>query len=278
MADDFPDVPAKTGNPFGVKDSTANEYRKKLVKLEKDGFTDFHKDAARLITHLKTLSESTQKGYLSAVKYALQKDEVPGIIQNRINELYKNQNKRDEEQKPTEKQEENLVPWNDIAEKAKLYEGSDDDKLIAALYTLQAPVRADYGQMAVHIETVGKEGNELVIKGRKTSYFMFRDYKTSSTYGNVKVPVSPELFDVLIADGVAERNTLLRFPRTPERLADRVRTIFSKVTGKNVGIDILRHSYIMQHFPKMTTLPQKNELARRMLHSRDRQEKYNLVG
>jgi hypothetical protein len=280
MDDEFPDVEALKGNKFGVKDSTVNEYRKKIAKMEKDGFSleRMRRDSGKFIDHLRTYAESTQKGYLSAVKWALYKDDIPLIIQDRIDELYKNQNKRDVEQKPTPKQDENLVPWSDISKQARDFSGTSDETLIAALYTLNPPVRADYGEMTVHVETTSGKGNELILKGRKTSVFLFRDYKTSATYGEVRIPVSPQLFDVLVADGVAERPTVLHKTRTPHALGILVNKVFSEITGKNVGIDILRHAYIIEHFPKMTTIKQKDELAKKMLHSRDRQEKYNLVG
>jgi hypothetical protein len=47
---------------------------------------------------------------------------------------------------------------------------------------------------------------------------------------------------------------------------------------EKIGVDILRHAYIMEHFPKLKTIKEKDELARRMLHSRMTQETYNLVG
>jgi hypothetical protein len=49
-------------------------------------------------------------------------------------------------------------------------------------------------------------------------------------------------------------------------------------TSISVGIDMLRHSYIMYMYPKLKTIKEKEDLARRMLHSAAQQEKYNLVG
>ena len=47
---------------------------------------------------------------------------------------------------------------------------------------------------------------------------------------------------------------------------------------KKIGVDILRHSYIMYMYPKLKTIKEKEELAKRMLHSTAQQEKYNLIG
>ena len=46
-------------------------------------------------------------------------------------------------------------------------------------------------------------------------------------------------------------------------------------TRKTIGINLLRHAYIKHHYPELTTIKQKEDLARMMLHSKDKQEAYN---
>ena len=322
---------------FGTKESTQNEYRKKVLKLEKDGFPQesWRERASDILEHLKQYAVSTQKGYLSAIKFTLAKDDIPGLIQDRIDELYKIQNEKARSQVPTEKQNDFLIPWNKIVEEAaarieenkkglaylylgikgrrdreavargtalpdsnailddvakdeKMIEGEkmnvtgtggganswsffSDRMLVNALYTLQAPTRLDYANMKFVDDGVG---NACILKTRTTSYFVFRKYKTDATYGEIRIDINPKLFDLIQLSLWNEDSgtDLLLSYKTSAVLGNVVREQFG------FGVDILRHSYIMEHFPKLKTIVEKDELARRMLHSRNTQETYNLVG
>jgi hypothetical protein len=138
---------------------------------------------------------------------------------------------------------------------------------VNALYIYQAPVRLDYANMKVRQLISSGSGNEVVFAGRSSSYFVFREFKTSSTYGEVRIDIAPELYDIIKdAEG-----TLLPYASAAV-LGNIVRGEFG------FGVDILRHSFIMDQFPKLKTIKQKEALARRMLHSVAMQERYNLVG
>jgi hypothetical protein len=149
---------------------------------------------------------------------------------------------------------------------------------VASLYTLQPPVRADYGA----VEVVGKrsprrEGNQLVWGQKQGAYFIFKDYKTKGTYGVVEVRVSPALHAVITEwfEHLGKRpKWLLGRSITPNDLLAEIQHAFH-TTRKAIGINLLRHAYIKHHFPQLTTIKQKEELARMMLHSKDKQEQYN---
>jgi len=228
-------------------------------------------------------SNSTQKVYLSAIKNEV-KDKFSKELQDSLNELYKKQNERDMEQKLTQKQEQNFVKWEDIMavqKKLEAMENKSESKwkqyLITSLYTLNAPVRADYGEMEVFTKYNKKRtGNELIWK-RKPE-FVFRIYKTAKTYGEVRIPVSKPLQKV-IGDwfnylGGVPKYLLGATPSSSNTLAVYVLDTMRKHTGKEVGISLIRHSYITHMYPKLKTLKQKQDLSARMLHSRDLQEKY----
>ena len=343
---------------MSVKDSTANEYRKKVAKLDKDGFSklSWTENPSGVLDHIKGLAESTQKGYLSAIKFTLD-GVVPKPIQDRIDELYKAQNEKAKAQIQTPKQMEVMkdLTWDDvdktnqinsykdilgriylrdryfqekeslktgfgippaddmledfirdkgIKRNTNISDGSEDryygippsrlggtgggannpevfaDRmLVCALYTLQAPVRLDYVDMRIsnglYITT---DGNECILKTRTTSYFIFRKYKTDKTYGTVEIPINPKLYDLIkFAMACSPRSEVLLY-KSSAVLGNIIREEFSEDKDHKVGIDILRHLYIMEHFPKLKTIKEKDELARRMLHSRFTSETYNLVG
>ena len=228
-------------------------------------------------------SNSTQKVYLSAIKYET-KDKFAKELQDRLNELYKKQNEKDMEQKLTDKQEQNFVKWEDIVAVQKKLAGLEDKSdskwrqyLVTSLYTLNAPVRADYGEMEVFNKYNKKRtGNELI--WNKSPKFIFRVYKTAKTYGEVHIPVSKPLQKV-IGDwfdhlGGTPKYLLGATSSSPNTLAVYILNTMRKHTGKEVGVSLIRHSYITHMFPKLKTLKQKQDLSARMLHSRDLQEKY----
>jgi hypothetical protein len=154
---------------------------------------------------------------------------------------------------------------------------------IAGLYTIQAPVRADYGDMLVsNNKSAGDDvGNELVMRGREDSYFIFRDYKTAGTYGNVEIKLEPEMWDLFGGEWFKKAyGGEYIFPdKTSKQFAAMVQAVFQEILGvSGFGVSMLRHSFIMDKFPKLKTIRQKEELAKSMLHSRLTSENYNLVG
>jgi len=336
-----------------LKESTIKEYNKKLTKLD-ESRVDF-KDTDKVLAFLVGFAGSTQKAYLSAIKWKHGQAglEFPKVLQEKINELYGQQNERDKSQVMTPKQKLNYVPWEDILAlkdiklepKGHRYMDEDnvpkgmsksrfDSQTIFNLYTLQAPVRADYVGMIIswNEERGTEDENEVVLKTRTTSYFVFRDYKTSGTYGVVRIPMNPELYDLEFAKVKkphppmekleltlfdVDKKTFTEmvtytfterlkktekyapqkvYEGTPEyeeyynkyeeglvKKAPRFRNItedkkFLMISPVSIGIDMLRHSYIMYMYPKLKTIKEKEDLAKRMLHSTTQQEKYNLVG
>lgn len=266
-----------------VAESTLKIYRISIKKLN-DAKVDMTKpDDVLNWFESQKFSNSTQKVYLSAIKNEM-KDNFSKELQESLNELYKKQNERDMEQKLTQKQEQNFVKWDDIVgvqKKLEAMENKSESKwrqyLITSLYTLNAPVRADYGEMEIFTKYNKKRtGNELIWKRRPE--FVFRVYKTAKTYGEVRIPLSRPLQKV-VGDwfnhlGGVPKYLLGSASTSPNALAVYVLDTMRKHTGKEVGISLIRHSYITHMYPKLKTLKQKQDLSARMLHSRDLQEKY----
>lgn len=265
-------------------ESTLKQYASRMAILQKAG-VDGIADPEKLLKWFETEKHgaSSQKLYLSAVKHS-NPDKFPKVLQDKINELYKKQNEKDMEQKLTDKQEQNFVKWEDIVavqKKLAALEDKSDSKwkqyLITSLYTLNAPVRADYGEMEVFNKYNKKRtGNELI--WNKSPKFIFRVYKTAKTYGEVRIPLSKPLQKVVGEWfnhlGGVPKYLLGATPSSPNTLAVYIQDTMRKHTGKEVGVSLLRHSYITYMFPKLKTLKQKQDLSARMLHSRDLQEKY----
>jgi len=261
-------------------ESTIKQYEMRMAKLRKD------KVQYNILSDLlkwfekEELGASSQKVYLSAIKHS-NPEGFPAPLQEKLNDLYKAQSKRDTQQTLTDTQQERFVKWDEIA---KLQEEFPEPKttakwkqyLVVSLYTLNAPVRADYAEMEVHTKYDKKRtGNELI--WNKTPKFIFRKYKTAKTYGEVSIPVSKPLQKV-IADWFNHLGNippyLLGSPSTPNTFAVYVASTFKQLLGKELGVSMLRHAYITHMFPKLKSIKQKQDLAQKMLHSKDLQEKY----
>lgn len=257
-------------------DSTLKQYAMRLNRLAEGGVDPRDAEALARWFDAEKLGASSRKVYLSAIKNA-NPDSFPRSLQRMLNELYEDQNKKDMEQKLTEKQTESFMPWEEIL---KVSPTNLKHKLIVSLYTLNAPVRADYGEMRVFPRRDSKRtGNELIWNSKPV--FVFRVYKTAKTYGEVEIPVSAALkrvigewFEHL---GSTPEYLLGGSAVSPNTFGVSVQDIFKKHTGKPVGVSLLRHAYITHVYPSLKTLKQKEAVAKSMLHSRELQEKYRVV-
>ena len=154
--------------------------------------------------------------------------------------------------------------------------------LIAALYTMQAPTRLDYYDM----EIVGKGANMLDTKkylqviNRSKKTFIFNDYKSSSTYKTVKIPVNKELNKIInkymkLNPGLTyllENEKTKGKAMTRNSLGKTIPKIFDS-TGKHVTLNLIRHIHVSENVDIAKTKAQ-NELAKQMMHSTGTQLTY----
>ena len=265
-------------------EASIKQYESRLRILDGAGFTDFTKQVNDVIAYLENLNTvSNRKLYASAIMYSYGENTPPSAYKKYITKQFEEQTKKDEEQKLSEKQDEKYLSWDKIVEvQKKLADMEDKNKkewqeyLVVSLYTLINPVRIDYGEMKVVRETTG-EGNEFVMDTKP--HFIFREYKTSKTYGEVKIPVSQDLLDVI--NGWFKALSKKRVPKyllgkkyTRQTLSNYLRRTFEKYANKPVGINLIRHAFITNELSTPKTIQQKQAIAESMLHSRDRQEKY----
>ena len=278
-----------------LSDTTKTKYVQAIRRIKDAGLdmgNDEDDDVSKVIEWIKSKGgDSAQKVYLSAIKYELGKLDKPNYFprqyQHEIDRLYGRQNEKDKEQELSEKQTSNFVPYDELLavqhRLAAKEEKNDHDwknLLVASLYTLNPPVRADYGSVRVfNKRRQGRTGNELIWGQNDGAYFVMRDYKTKGTYGSVEIPVSPELHAVIGAwfTHVGKiPKFLLGRSITSNDLLGEIQDAF-RSTKKVIGVNLLRHSYITNFFKQPRSIKEKDRLAEMMLHSRDRQEKYAVM-
>jgi hypothetical protein len=233
----------------------------------------------------KGLGESAEKQHLSAIKWYLIKENiaVPDEYQRRIDELYGRQNEQDVKQELKPKLLEKFVPYDKLMEvQKKLADNTDKtekqwvDYVVSSLYTLNPPIRNDFGDMKVFKRRdTRRKGNELIWS--KSPVIIMRDYKTNGSHGAVELPVSKPLQKV-IAEWFSHLGVLPSYVLgTKYNDTATLKLIASAfgTTRKFVGIDNLRHAYIQHHLPEIATNTEKRRnLADRMLHSVATQQNY----
>jgi hypothetical protein len=281
----MPQTSHKTGRELAA--TTLHKYDLALKRIEDAGLD--LQNAKDVIAWVKSKSDTVggQKVYYSAIKYHLAKPPFvfPEEYQTEIARLYGIQNEGEKNQTLTERQVPNYVPYEELLNVQKRLAAKENksdadwrDYLIASLYTLTPPVRADYGNVRIMKKRSDKHtGNALVWGLKKGDYFIFKEYKTSGTYGTVEVRVPPALHSVIeewFAHLGKVPSTLLGRVVTPNDLLGDIDHAF-RSTKKKIGINLLRHAYIKHHFPQLKTIREKEELALKMLHSKDKQEEYN---
>jgi hypothetical protein len=271
-----------------ISESSKKLYGKMIGYLETAGvdLDDDPKDVWKHIDNLE-ISLSSKKLYISAILNALKEQDkpIPQLYNNVMISLKKKATEKANSQELTEQQNENSMTWLDIINSYKSYQKSvkktdvNDykDFMILSLYVLNDPVRADYNDMKVFSKNPSKDisGNYMLWNTRKKD-FVFQDYKTSSTYGKITVPINKDLRKIIKHWLTLNPNQewLMGAEQTSAWLSLRIRIIMKRLTGKEVGINIIRHARITYELNGQKTINEKAPLAHNMMHSNAVQEQY----
>jgi hypothetical protein len=169
-----------------------------------------------------------------------------------------------------------------IAEASTLEE--TQDAVILSLYTFLPPARLDFAPMAVVDEDsyeTEPPGNLLVV-AKKAMHFVFKEYKTAQRYGRKVVPI-PHRLQLLLRDWLKMNHSgvlLLNSkgePMTDVQLGVKLKQVLKKITGKNAGVNILRHSYISYVRKGEKPYKKQKEIADAMMHSVDMNQLYRKI-
>jgi hypothetical protein len=272
-----------------LSESSKKKYDQAIKRLKDAGY-DIENQPREVIEWVKKQgANAAQIVYYSAIKYEMNKADKPGPVpkeyQDELDRLSGERKVSSKSQVLSERQKPNFVPFPELAavqrqlrDKEEKSDADWKDYLIASLYTLQPPVRADYGQVEIFGKrSLDRKGNEL-IWGQKSKppYFVFRVYKTAKTYGAVEIKVSPAMAGV-ITDWFAHLGGtpkyLLGRAVEPNDLLPMISHAF-RSTKKEIGVNLLRHAYITEFMKSPHTIKEREELAMKMLHDKETQEKY----
>lgn len=244
---------------------------------------------------------STKTSYLTAIsatlsmfpkyaalygKYVAKTMENVKVLKDELNTNERNQ-----------KQMESIVPMKDILKvredlhkefhaaktiTAKVWERYTG-YLLLCLYTMQAPRRnRDYSQMFVVTKEASATDKTKNYYVTDTKEFIFRNYKTASTYGEQRIKATPELVTVMTEYMDTYRTVfptmdeplplLMHFDGEPLSAANGITRILNKVMGKKIGSTALRHIYVTDKFGD--TLKEMKAVAGDMAHDMGTQRDY----
>jgi hypothetical protein len=191
----------------------------------------------------------------------------------------------------SEKEAANYIEWatiqgvygrlvNHVGSRPKGEIGEWQDFVIVALYVLQPPIRADYGNMRVFLEL-----SEVPTNFRDNYFVLYPDakfvlwrYKNAGRGGVAakadEHAVEGELLEVL-EEWLCKNKTpwllISRIgsgwrPMTENALSSRVRSIFRKWTGRAASINTLRHAYVSFLREGGAGANEKRTAAQQMMH------------
>ena len=153
------------------------------------------------------------------------------------------------------------------------------DYILTRLYQ-DFPLRNDYHDMRIiHSEDdiESKKLNYLLVQEDRM-YIILNHYKTSATYGSKKIEVNPVLRDVILnylrvnKSGYLLVNEKTNKALSAHQITLRLRRITHDRLGRNVGSNIIRHSYLSH---KYNNVNEKQKLdSDLMMHSLSTQKTY----
>tara|TARA_R110002073_G_scaffold24415_1_gene82497 strand:- start:21 stop:974 length:954 start_codon:yes stop_codon:yes gene_type:complete len=282
------------------------------TKTEKDFKNlDWLKNEKKVMDILNEMKLTTRKNYIAAVIVALTTDKEKyekeiKYFRSELDKIAKEYNSQIDEQKKTETQEKNWVSLkklrkvmryykNQIVEKGILKKelplsNKDFDLLqkwvVSSLYILDEnpPLRNDYIMKVIsnkdfdELKDDDLKKNYLVIKSRNNKFFHLGEYKTDKKFGPKKLEVGGKLNSVLnIWLKFNKSGSLLlnskKEPMTPNGLTKYLNKVFEPTGKNNISSTMIRHIFISEKIGG-PTIKEKQELAEKMGHSTDTQEKY----
>lgn len=186
------------------------------------------------------------------------------------------------ENKPSDRQVEGFVPFDEFKAKANDKNLGGFDRLLLKMYSSIPPMRADFGAVAVYDKLPADHYKNYIVLGKKGAKLVISEYKTSKSLGTIILDLPMDLVREI-------RNSLNMFPRkflftdtygkpfTDNGFAKFVATRFKEIFNKPLTINILRHSYISSLDFNNMSIKEKAEIGRVMGHSVLQQDRYRLI-
>jgi hypothetical protein len=262
------------------------------TKMEKDVYWVLKnpKEVTEFIFKLSE-AESTRKSYISAILAIYKHNEglrdTPGFNNSYKEwlEIFKELDDFIEERyklnKPSDKQLEGYVKYQDIIKKRDELEHGTLEKLLLGFYTYIKPLRADFNNVHIYKKFVAtpKYDNYILMNEKK---LVLQEFKTQKKHDKLEIDIPNELITEL-------ENSLKKRPREwlftdkegnpykSNSFTKWANRTFQRLFKKPLTITLIRHSYISSLDQNKLTTKEKEEIAHAMGHTKGMQELYRFV-
>lgn len=243
----------------------AYEYRIDRVR-RLTGLTDLT-NAAPIIAIIQamTVGDSTKKGYLVALHNNTKLDayrdafKTLSVAINQVEVL----------QEKTEKEKARWLDWPDVAAAGLKVLNNQcleiEERLLMGLYTQMPPARSDYTDVLVTARP-STQTTGCVIDLTANTCTIY-SHKTTKSVGAIVHALPPSLIAVLrVYIGDFESRILFK-GLSPSAQGRRLKRAFQRHTGKDLNINLLRHSYITDRTKGHPFILEQTEAAHAMGHS-----------
>jgi hypothetical protein len=202
-----------------------------------------------------------------------------------FNETHKKVIDRYETNKPSDRQIEGYVPYDEIIKKRDSLEEGSIERLLLGFYTHLRPMRCDYGMVRIYKNRLPaekeREHNYILMKEDKAILHLGQ-YKTSKTYGNHEIELPDELLKDLEANlKIQERDWLFvdsrGNPQSRNTYCSWTLRVFKDLFNKPLTVSIIRHSFINQLNMSDLSIKEKKDIAQKMGHNIQTQDIYRLI-
>ena len=187
---------------------------------------------------------------------------------------------------PTEKQKDAYIDYKDLVKIRDTQSMGSLQRLLLSMYIDIPPARSDYSYVKILYSEPTAEilGSNYLVISKNHNYLCLEKYKTSKTYGTIKIDIPINLIQEI-------KYSLELIPRTYLFISTKTNNPYPNenafnswannalkrmTKNNNINLTTLRHIYISRRdleVEKMSGL-QQDEIAKQMGHSIEQQRKY----
>ena len=246
-----------------------------LIKTIEDRYSNLQSRKAHLSSYMTLIS------YLSNIKKGAY-EIIRQKFEEANNEIY---GIRGDNQRAKNEEMIDIFDEEDIARRAD--DLNMEDKIIYAYYTLQPPRRCEDVYMLTVIKSsednLDNDKNYIVIdEDNSPIEVIYNKYKTNKIYGRQTIKISNEILKSIIREyiyknDIKEGERLYRRFSTANTFGDAIKRVFSKVYGKKITLNNIRHSYITWEMRELRSVNYLSNLAMMMGHSMGEQQLYRRI-
>jgi hypothetical protein len=200
-------------------------------------------------------------------------------VDTKINERY-------ETNKPTNKQIEGYVPFDEIIAKRDSLPQGHIHRLLLGMYTHIPPMRCEYARVAIYKDRLPSHPDEnyiLITSGGKKARLIIRHFKTRKFHDAMDKELPTPLVKDLSKSLEDEPRYWLFFdeknqvPYTPVKFTQWTISVFKKLFDKPLTVSLIRHSFVNTIDMSKISIKEKKEIAEAMAHTVETQDRYRLL-